>query len=263
MTTVTGETMRRVLLEVVAELSSRRRSTGLQSSEAINQAALRLGIRKQEGNIAVQQALLSFWSDLFRTGYLAWGSDLSNDEPPFCHVTELGRRALAHLSRDPANPDGYLAYLNGKAPLNPVAASYIGEALRTFNADCYRATAVMVGAAIESVALDVRDDLVAKLRSLGRPVSKGLSDGRIQRVLDSIESTLRPLMGSMPKALSEAFEVDWPSFTRQIRSGRNEAGHPTGIDAITQDQVHASLLVFPELAALALGLCEWIKTSIV
>ena len=71
--------------------------------------------------------------DLFRTGYFAWGLNLSNPDPPFFHFTDRGRRALERLSRDPGNPAGYLQYLASVAKLNPIASSYLGEGL-----DCCR-----------------------------------------------------------------------------------------------------------------------------
>src|SRR4051812_21502647 len=96
-----GNEMRGVLLEVVAEHEG---SHTLQAGSVIREAAQRL---KLGHGIEREQALLTFWSDLFRSGYLAWGYNLSNIDPPFCHITDRGRRVLANLSRDPANPAGY------------------------------------------------------------------------------------------------------------------------------------------------------------
>lgn len=148
-------------------------------------------------------ALLTFFYDLFRNGYLSWGLNLSNPDPPWCHLTSQGRAALAHLSRDPANPDGYLAHLATGATLSPVAESYVNEALRTFNAQCFKAAAVMIGVACESLVLSVRDVLVAKMNALGHAIPPDLSDWRIKRVLDGIDSTLRSKMPLMPKELTE------------------------------------------------------------
>jgi len=41
---------------------------------------------------------------------------------------------------------------------------------------------------------------------------------------------------------------------------RNEAGHPSNIDPVTYDTVHASLLIFPELANLVNELSMWITS---
>lgn len=251
-----GARFRAVLLEVVADLS--RQYSHLQSGAVIQHAARRLGITR---NLGEEQALLTFFYDLFRTGYLSWGTDLANEAPPFCHVTNLGRQALAQRSRDPANPDGYLSHLHARASIGDVADSYIAEALHTFNAACFKATAVMVGAAAETVLLAIRDALVTKLQGLGHPQPRELTDWRVKRVLLSIETLLATKKALMPKPLFERFEAHWPAFTHQIRTVRNDAGHPVSVDPVAPDEVHASLLIFPELAALASELRTWIEDS--
>ena len=147
----TGEEIRRVLLEVINEYSDKEGGS-FQSRGILDDAQRRLGIHN---NVKMEQALLTLWHDLFRTGYLAWGYNLSNPSPPFCHLTDQGRRTLQHLSRDPANPDGYLHHLNQIATLNPVSNSYLKEALVTFNTDCYKAAAVMIGACSECLILEL------------------------------------------------------------------------------------------------------------
>ena len=76
------------------------------------------------------------------------------------HLTEVGRRTLSTLSRDPYNPEGYLAAVRPLLAPGSVALSYLEEGVNTFQAGCLKATAVMVGAAAESLVLDVRDTLV-------------------------------------------------------------------------------------------------------
>lgn len=247
--------MREVLLRVVAE---REGSHTLQAASVINEAARRLNIGHR---IEDEQALLTFWSDLFRSGYLAWGYDLSNIDPPFCHITDRGRRVLATLSRDPANPGGYLSHLAKHAVLNAVAESYLREALDTFNAGSYKSAAVMVGAASESLVLALRDQLVAKMQSLGQNPPAKLTGWRIKSILDALEDVLTQKKKAIPNKLFESFESYWPAFTQQIRAVRNEAGHPTSVAPIDEPTVHAALLIFPELAHVATQLEAWISAS--
>jgi hypothetical protein len=54
----------------------------------------------------MEQAVLTQWQELFRTGLLAWGHDLNNPNLPFFHLTDIGRRALANATRDPTSPVG-------------------------------------------------------------------------------------------------------------------------------------------------------------
>jgi hypothetical protein len=174
-------------------------------------------------------------------------------------MTDKGRKTLAHYSRDPSNPDGYLSYLSEESTINPVAMSYIEEALRTYGNDCIKATAVMVGAAAESMVLEVRDTLVEAVKSAsGIPPDK-LSNWRIKTILDAVAKELDKHKATMPKVLWEAYEAYWPAFTHQIRRARNDAGHPTSVDPVSEETVHAGLLIFPELAALASELIIWIK----
>jgi hypothetical protein len=37
-----------------------------------------------------QQAILTCWHDLFRDGFLSWGFDLDNPDPPFFHLPDRG-----------------------------------------------------------------------------------------------------------------------------------------------------------------------------
>lgn len=252
---VEGADIRAVVLQVIDELSGR--YTHLQSGSVLQEASRRLNRR----DLPTEQALLTVFYDLFRTGYLSWGHDLANANPPFFHVTALGRQALALRSRDPANPDGYLAHLRTLATIGPVTDSYITEALNTFNAACFKATAVMVGAAAESLVLGVRDALVARLQALGHSVPAGLSDWRVKRVLDTLETTIAAKKAALPAPLFERFEANWPAFTHQIRTARNEAGHPVTVEPVTAEEVHGSLLIFPELATLAKQMEAWIRTS--
>ena len=230
----------------------------MQSGAVLRHASTTLG---SHGNLELEQALLTMWHDLLRTGYLAWGYNIANPNPPFCHLTEQGRRTLEHLSRDPANPDGYLAHLSELGVLNPVAASYVEEAIRAYNADCYKAVAVMTGCASESLIIELRDTLTERMEELGKTVPNRIQDWRIKTVLDALNKELEGQKASMPRSLTEAFDSYWLAFIQQIRAARNDAGHPTSIEPVTPDTVHASLLIFPELAKLAGDLRKWIHES--
>ena len=244
------------MLEVIKEYSLRDNS--LQSGSILDETARRLNVRN---NILVEQAIMTFFHDLFRAGQIAWGYNLSNPNPPFCHLTDIGRKTLENYSRDPSNPDGYWAYLSNLGNLNTVARSYIEEALRTYSSNCFKATAVMVGAASESLALELRDALVDRIKDKGDLPSASLSDWRIKKVMNSIYKEIEKRKESMPNPLSETFFAYWPAFVHQIRTARNDAGHPSSVEAIAQDTVHASLLIFPELFKLIHDIKKWVEES--
>jgi len=79
--------------------------------------------------------------------------------------------------------------------------------------------------------------------------------------LDAIKKELDPHTRNMPNPLNEAYEAYWSAFIQQIRTTRNDAGHPSSIEPVTEDSVHASLLIFPELVKLAYDLMDWISSG--
>lgn len=251
-----GEEIRRVLLEVIAEHSAR--NSSLQSDTVLREVEKRLNIRY---DIAIEQALLTLWHDLFQSGYLAWGYNLANPNPPHCHLTEQDRSTLQHLSRDPANPEGYHAHIRRTTFLNPIADSYLKEAVHTYNSNCFKAAAVMIGAASESVVFELRNKLQSKIQEIGKTSPKDLNDWRTKKVLDAIKKEIESKKATIPTALFESFEAYWPAFVQQIRTSRNEAGHPSSIEPVTEEIVHASLLIFPALAKLTSELTAWIATE--
>jgi hypothetical protein len=254
--------IRAILLEIISERDAhirKDRSHGsLQQEWILNELQNRLG-RFQ--TLEAEQAMLKSWYDLFRNGILSWGYNLSNPNPPFCHVTAHGKRMLEKLSRDPGNPDGYMAFLRKNTALNPIALSYIEEALRTYNSSCYKASAVIVGAASESLVFAGQESLLKRMdaQSISKP--RDLVDWRVKKVLFGIEAAMRQRKQAVPVPLFESFEAYWPAFTHQIRTVRNDSGHPSSISPVTADNVHASLLIFPELGKLADSLINWIESS--
>jgi hypothetical protein len=253
--------IRNGLLEILQEMAANSPENPVDDYAVLLKINTKLGI-DQHSDIKLQQLVLTIWHDFFRNGYLSWGHRLyqNNMGGPAFHFTERGRNFLGQLSRDPANPEGYMAYLKKQALLNPIAQSYIEEALKTYNNECYKATAVMTGCAAESISLELRDILVNRLNDLGRPIPRNLTDWRIKTVLDEIKNLLTPHKRSMGNELGEAFEYNWPAFTNLIRTVRNDAGHPISVDPVTPENVHATLLLFPNHAKLAAALISWINS---
>jgi len=254
---VNGQEIRKALLEAIDKFSNS--GPSLQANSIFQEVRSKLNIVFSP---EIEQAILTYWYDFFRMGYLAWGYNLSNPNPPFFHLTDQGREVLRHLSRDPANPDGYFTHLSSVAKLNPIAESYIVEAIKTYNMGCYKAAAVIIGVATESILLEIREILVNKLKLLGHKYNKDLEDWRIKRVLDELKKVIDSKKSDIPQELFESYEAYWLAFIQQIRTSRNEAGHPSGLGAITEESVHASLLIFPELARLADSLSKWITNDL-
>lgn len=248
--------IRSTLLTVINEQQPKGATAApLQTGSVIQETARRVGAAY---NLELEQALLAQLHDLFRTGYLAWGYNVSNPYPPFCHITSRGRQLLEKLTRDPANPSGYRAHLYSVARINDVARSYIEEGVECYTNGLFKATAVMVGAAAESMILELRDSLVVRLNCLNQRLPKDLDDWRVKRVTDSMHGYFSNVKSKLGGELRDEFEAYWAAFSQQIRSVRNEAGHPSNVDPVTVETVQASLLLFPELAKLQNKLAAWV-----
>lgn len=250
---IDGNDLRKVILDVVHKNVGSMSSA--QQGPVLNQIVQAIKGAEKGYN---SEAILTLWYDLFRVGYLSWGSDLHNPNPPFFHLTEMGREALKSISRDPYNPDGYLAHLDRRMVPNLIARAYIEEALRSFNAGCFRAAAFLVGGAAEACIITLRDDLIAKCEG---KLDKQVLDWRMSRVLDGIKKFLDQRRAEMPRGLRERYDVGFSSLTGQVRLLRNEAGHPQDIHGIEEATAHAALLVFPEAVALIKEISEWLEAG--
>lgn len=249
-------TIREVLLaEISAQEPKGPMDASLQQSSVLISAARKIG----PGN---DEAILTQWGELFRTGLLAWGCNLMNPNPPFFHLTERGRSALSQFTRDPSNPAGYLRHLASIANVGAVAKSYLQEGLDCYVNGLFKASAVMVGASAESLILQLRDETVQRLQALGKPVPKAMEDWRIKTVSDALRTFFDSQKAQFPRELRDEFEATWSALAFQIRTVRNDAGHPVTVDPVTADTVHAALLVFPVLAHLVGGLTSWVNISL-
>jgi hypothetical protein len=134
--------------------------------------------------------------------------------------------------------------------------------LECYAAGFFKAGAVMVGGAAESLVLELAEVVRERLASLSKSVPKALSDQRTKTVADALRVFLDTQKSTLPKRLREGCEFYWPAFLQQIRSARNDAGHPISIDPVTPETVHASLLIFPEFAQLTHELMDWVKSHL-
>jgi len=255
---IDGNAIKTNLLKTISKIDNDKKTNpilqNLDFGSVLIQVAEDLNLRGDDQN---EQLLLAVFYDLFRSGHLSWGLNLSNPNPPFFHVTERGRAILRNLSRDPTNPDGYMKYLNETCKLNKVSHSYLDEALQAFNTNLYKSAAVMMGCAAESIIVELANYLNSKIVNS----SKKLTDWKTKNMLIAIKSELDKHKNNMPEDLGVKYEAYWPSFNEQIRRTRNDAGHPQNIEFFTFDDVHAALLIFPELAKLVVQLKQFISKN--
>lgn len=252
------KTIKEMLFRVMDEYEPKG-SGYFQEGVVLIEVSTRLNIRNDRDS---ELALLTIWSDLFRNGYLAEGIDLNNLGKPFFHKTEKGRKVLEYYSRDPGNPEGYLPYIKSKGDIHPIAYSYVEEAVRTYNNNCYKAAAVMIGGASESIIFELNHAFVSKLNSSAKTIPNKLKDWRIKTIIDGLGAEITGLRKDLPQELFERFAAYWQGISNQIRMSRNDAGHPSSIDPVKEENVHASLLLFPNFVELIYDLKDWITKNL-
>jgi len=113
-----------LLAEIKAQEPTGYSGPHLQQTSILDAVARKLGANQ---NPDLERAILTQWGELFRSGLLAWGFNLSNPNPPFFHLTERGRKALHNVSRDPANPAGDLRHLASVGTVDRITISYLIE----------------------------------------------------------------------------------------------------------------------------------------
>lgn len=208
--------IRELLLTAIASIRPSRPDDGsLQLNTVFGKVKQQLG---GQLTVEVQQEMLTQWSDLIHTGYVAWGINLDNAAAPFFHVTARGQRSLQQLSRDPANPAGYLLHVSSAATLSTIADSYLREGLSCYGAGLFKSAAVMLGAASESMILELRDLVLARLAASGAVRAKRLSDWRAKTILDALHALFDSKKSGFTRELREDFEAYFLAFAQHIRS---------------------------------------------
>ncbi|MGH7297945.1 MAG: hypothetical protein ACRELB_23595 [Polyangiaceae bacterium] len=251
-----ADDMRRAVLAAIKQLTGH--ENGFSREYVIKQAVQSLG---QRYDATTMLRAMDAWDDLYRSGVVGYGMNLDNLGFGWSHLTEFGAASVAELNRDPSNPNGYRAVVAPHLKDEPIARSYLDEALDTYNKGTFKASAVMLGCAAEALHLSLRDKLVAKITAAQKTPPPNLETWIISRVLGAIEELLTARVGDMERGLRERFESYWPAWTGLFRMTRNEAGHPKSIDPITRDAMHAALLLFPEHARLSFDLSAWVVAT--
>jgi hypothetical protein len=213
----------------------------------------------------VRNAALHCLNNFLRGGIIGLGSERQGTwHPSLCFLTEHGKTSAEQASRDPINRAGYLAYLEQDAPLDPTTKGYVEEALDTYRSCCYRATAFLIGAAVENLVLDLRDELLERLKKTGLTPPNGLDDWSVKKVIEAIAARVLPDLRSASKTddgirkLKEDAESRLAPIAAEFRRLRNEAGHPAALAPIQPADAHANLLLFPPTVKLLRQLKEWV-----
>lgn len=244
------------LRETVAEIARKRGLMGNEQSHSIISSSGLSGT-----DFARLQSIM--W-DLIIEGIVRPGlNEGVNNNLPFFHVTEWGKKAIQDGGIAPYDPDGYLTRLKRDIPnLDPVIESYLNESLHTFRIGCLLSSTVSLGCASEKALLVLIEAYATSLPDPSQKKFRSNTDGRmIKRQFDEFRKMLdSELRARLPHNLQDGLDVELNAIFDIIRNQRNDAGHPTG-KAIERERAYANLVVVPVYFKKVYALIDWLVAS--
>ncbi|MDA4133643.1 MAG: hypothetical protein OK454_11060, partial [Thaumarchaeota archaeon] len=211
----------------------------------------------------VQQVM---WQ-LLAQGVLVWGlSGTLNDVYPNYRLTAYGRNVVKEQGPQPYDPDGFITEFDRLVPgADAILRDYLVEAVRAFNASCFKSSAVMLGAASEQALLLLHVAFEAAITDARRK-SKFEKDSEgitISRKYKALKDRLDLMVAAkkLPFELAEGVGNELPAAFNFIRRCRNDAGHPEIPTQTDPDTVFLNLRVFTEYARRVTKLAEHFKNN--
>ena len=118
----------------------------------------------------------------------------------------------------------------------------------------------MIGAAVENLILNLRDDLVPRLKKKGIKYPKEMESWVLKTALEKVADLILPdLKGDKRELYEDASSRLFP-LANDFRKTRNADGHPAGLDPVSPSDVHSNLLLFPSTAKLIDNIKTWVST---
>jgi len=222
--------------------------------------------RCDEESIAFDaRAALEYWWHLARLGIVAIpGAEmqiLPSPRFPRLLLTDRGRRLLEHAEKSPHDPPRYMNAVRQRVQdPDDIALGYLNEAVGSWSAGLYRASAVMLGCACERLVLILAQCIAERdIKPWSARIQKALGGEPVgvSNLFDLIRKCLIQLRGDkqLPGALADALDRKLTPIFEHARGLRNKSGHPTGID-VSADEAEAGLLLFPGFYEFVDGLCR-------
>jgi hypothetical protein len=145
------------------------------------------------------------------------------------NLTPAGIAAVRDEDYNPDDASGYLSRLAKDVPnLSTTTTMYIREAVRSYAAENYLATAVMLGVASEAAILEMAERLATYYQDT--PLQSVLGDERTpySKKFAEVRKRLDAKKQDLPRDLADGMTLTFDSVLDLLRVNRNEAGHPTG-----------------------------------
>jgi hypothetical protein len=198
-----------------------------------------------------------FW-DLFRQGYITLGLNDSNPNWPFFRLSHFGKSTLAQQSPWRFhNSASFLSLLRSEVPdVSAETLTYLDEAVAAFYAGCLLAACVMLGVAAETEFLRVTEAALASPQHATRFQALA-KDAFVRTKITKFRAGLEPVLPSLqPKKRFEDLDTNLSLIQSVLRVARNDAGHPSGAEAPSREQVYVFLQMFVPFARQLMWLRE-------
>ena len=135
---------------------------------------------------------------------------------------------------EPDDPDGYLGQLRENMPdLDPIIQKYLQESLFAYRADCFLASAVMLGCASERAILLLGETyLESKHAKVSQPFREIFQSPKRKfgDKLEALRNQLEPIADQISVKPRRDIKAALDYMAEQIRQTRNQAGHPSGVE---------------------------------
>lgn len=160
---------------------------------------------------------------------------------PWLRTTEYGKKVVEEEGPVPYDPSGYLGHIKTKASgISFLALEYLQEAIKCFRGGAYKATAVMLGVASEEAFLQLIFSFEIKYNVKIIPETYK----PFQQLREDFKNKFEPKKNELPADVKNNIEQTLNGIYDLIKKGRDDSGHPTGID-ISRDEILASFSVLP------------------
>jgi hypothetical protein len=229
---------------------------------------IQFGIERRLGRSltsAEVQLVIEMLHELTVSNIIMPAADRLNAGWPWFGVTSYGREVLARNGPRVYDYDGYMAEVRRQVTeLDSVVEHYLSESLRSFQANLYSASMVMLGCASErailllmSAYVEAIDDATnrdkLKARIAGRDISAAYA-----RFRESFNSTRSQFADAIHTREFDAHVDGVFSFIRLLR---NSVAHPEAVPEITSALIYANLQQFVYYIAVVSGLIDYFRST--
>ncbi len=203
-----------------------------------------------------------FWG-LVLEGVYTPGGSIQSPNVSFFRVTEYGKQCFDAGELTPHDPDDYIKRIRSTCPgIDPATLLYVEEALGTFRAGRFLATAVMIGVAAENMWIRLAESVRTALDSPAKQQSfdRETKGNKIKRLHDEVLKRLRQPSTPLPQELDSTLTQHLHGIADLTRQTRNNAGHPTG-KRLDRQETYALLLLFPTYCETVSKLMDWLTAN--